>query len=216
MELDKLRGVALLDASTPPKLQPSFSSHSLAIGQSASTVRKPGRMPVASPSPTQSSATCRSRKRVDFVLPRSLGILHSYVFAKRGRGMLNEELQTICEEDEDDETQVSLPNRRQKSRPQNESIEEILFPDRRRRREDTACDINTSDKGDVMAFPQHDKDTPAGGQVLVRKNEDKELKKMIDDEVSHKYNVEAKPTRPRDAPKNKSLKPPFILSSYRV
>ena len=156
MELDKLRGVALLDTSTPPRTQPSELAHSPTDGNSSPPMRGTDKTSSTSQNVVQ-SFTGRTRKRVDFVLPRALGRTDAFVFGRHGRGILNEELQTIQEGVE--ENYSHSPDVRRKSNDfSNESLEDILYPDRKRIHYDdeNAGNANPPDNSCIHGT-QHDK-----------------------------------------------------------
>lgn len=115
-ELDKLRGVSLLDSATPEPKEKEKPT-------------KPG------PSQNKQADTCNAseklpRHRIEFVLPRALGKKQQpYIFDKQKKGAINEELTTIQEEDE------GAPGSHDGAKKANETIDHILFPNKRRKLE---------------------------------------------------------------------------------
>eukprot|EP00980_Cylindrotheca_fusiformis_P004082 scaffold880_cov132-Cylindrotheca_fusiformis.AAC.78 len=115
-DLDKLRGVSLLDSATPESSEKKSSASSqLSEITEANGTGYSAKLP---------------RHRVEFVLPRALGkSRQKYIFDKQKRGLINEDLPTIQEGDDE-----GSPSRDDHKRA-NESIDDILFPNKRRKLE---------------------------------------------------------------------------------
>jgi ubiquitin C-terminal hydrolase len=143
-ELDKLRGVSLLDSASPGSAKnfalspdPRNASHLKKIGRvedkqskdhSANSPQEETENGLSS----SFSSKERARKRVDFVLPRVLGKSVNYIFDKHAKGMLNEELAPINEEEDG-----SLERKKGSAKHSKESIDDILFPSKKRQLEES-------------------------------------------------------------------------------
>ena len=114
-ELERLRGISLLDAASPGPKDKQKS------GQPSKTSVENGNHHAAAISDGL------SRPRVEFVLPRVLGKAETYVFDKQAKAMSNKDLPTIPEE-MDSESQKAVKQK-------DESIDDILFPKKRRKLE---------------------------------------------------------------------------------
>ena len=131
MELDKLRGVALLDDISPSQNSaspnPGQSSHQKHSSRSNEDIKTAH---VANDGSLGSSifSKQRSRKRVEFVLPRTLGKSDVFMFGTHAKAMLNEELPPIEEETEGSATHTEKSDTRLSS----ETMDDILFPKRRK------------------------------------------------------------------------------------
>jgi ubiquitin C-terminal hydrolase len=143
-ELDKLRGVSLLDSATPEPGEKQKPSNGGLPQNTQANPSDSGRLP---------------RQRVEFVLPRALGkTAQTYIFDKQKKGAINEELPTIQEEDE------GAPGNQEKKLKKNETIDDILFPRRKRKLEQEfesihkqnskkpAPDLETSSRGKNTAI----------------------------------------------------------------
>jgi ubiquitin C-terminal hydrolase len=149
-ELEELRGVSLLDSASPGPAKsaplesspnPENAGHLKNYGKNhlngggetnkTKTTSETTAKPVVAMPPGIGSEGV-SRKRVEFVLPRSLGKAESYIFDKEARVQINEELPSIREEDE-----AADEDRANKSKAKaNETIDDILFASKKRKLEE--------------------------------------------------------------------------------
>ena len=171
-ELDKLRGVALLDSSSPTpgfdrtrtleqSPNPLNTAHLKNYGRNRptgareeadSTVEAKMSKPVVLPTTKIEADFSKpvvlpmafgggSRKNVEFVLPRALGKAEIYIFDKHAKAQINEELPTIGEGDEGNVNDEEV--KRSKA---NESIDDILFPKRKRKLEGSFDAVHQEEK----------------------------------------------------------------------
>lgn len=145
-ELDKLRGVSLLDSTSP---QRGFDASP--NPENASHLKNYGQVEHGSPSKGSNGNSTKenkkgigsetlARKRVDFVLPRAMGKAETYIFDKQSRPHTNEYLPTIPEETTAEKTTEKKANRRK------ETLDDIFSSKKRQRLADKFEAIHQGDK----------------------------------------------------------------------
>lgn len=129
-ELDKLRGISLLDAASPgPREEKSSSGKAWPSTKTSEDQRNQH---------GTANSDGLSRPRVDFVLPRSHGKAETYIFDRQAKAMINEELSTIQEEESTDTQGKGMKSK-------GETIDDILFPKKRRKLEKEFESIHKDD-----------------------------------------------------------------------